>query len=350
VKNAMLPAKKRLITPFDENWDSFIDSTAGSGIFHHSAWIGMLTECYGYRSFVLAICDGYGNIHAGLPMMEVNSILTGRRWVSLPFSDHCKPLFQDDFYQRKLFEYLSELQVEFGVPHIEIRGEIHGGDHVYRNSEQVLHQLKLSNDPQEVFIGFHYQVRKKSISRAERDGVRVRWAENKDDLDTFYRLHLLTRSRLGVPIQPKRYFELLWKRIIDAKLGFILLAYMESLPIAGAVFLTFKNTLIYKYSASDMNYRRYRANHLLLWTAIRWGCEQRKTILDFGRTDVSDVGLCSFKRSWGTDEIPLIYSTMTYNPPSKKSGRLQDIMGTIIQKSPLWVCRATGELLYKHFA
>lgn len=334
----------------DENWDSFIDSTSGSGIFHHSAWIGMLAECYGYRPFVVAICDELGNILAGLPMMEVNSVLTGRRWVSLPFSDHCKPLFENILFQRKLFKYISELQIEYGVSRIEIRGALPDADHVHRNSEQVLHLLKLSNDPQEVFDSFHYQVRKKSISRAERDGVKIRWAKDKNDLDTFYRLHLMTRSRLGVPIQPKHYFELLWNNIIDAKLGFILLAYKDSLPIAGSIFLTYKNTLIYKYSASDIEYRKFRANHLILWTAIRWGCEQGQTMFDFGRTDVSDVGLRSFKTSWGANETPLIYSTMAFRPPSKTSSRLQDIMGTIIRNSPSLVCRITGEILYKHFA
>lgn len=334
----------------EENWDSFIDSTAGSSIFHHSAWIGMLAECYGYRPFVVAICDELGNILAGLPIMEVNSMLTGRRWVSLPFSDHCKPLYKNILFQRMLFEYLSELQIEYGVSRIEIRGAIPNGGYVHRNSEQVLHLLKLSDDPQEVFECFHYQVRKKSVSRAERDGVKIRWAKDKNDLDTFYRLHLMTRSRLGVPIQPKRYFELLWKNIIGAKLGFILLAYMESLPIAGAIFLTYKNTVIYKYSASDMEFRQFRANHLILWTAIRWGCEHGQTMLDLGRTDVSDSGLRSFKTSWGTNEKPLIYSTIAFSPPSKKSSRLQDIMGTIIRKSPIWVCRVTGELLYKHYA
>lgn len=345
----MMSVKKQLITPLDERWVSFVDSTAGSGIFHHPAWISLLAECYRYHPFVVAICDKQGEIQAGLPMMEVNSLLTGRRWVSLPFSDHCQPLYHGDSPPLALFEYLSELQSKNVIPRVEIRSAIPYNGQVHIDSNQVLHLLRLSTDPQEVFKDFHYQVRKKSIARAERDGVKVRWAKDKEDLDIFYDLHLKTRSRLGVPIQPKRYFELLWQSIIGAELGFILLAYMESTPIAGAIFLTYKTTLIYKYSASDMEYRRFRANHLLLWTAIRWGCEHGKTVFDFGRTDVSDTGLCSFKRSWGADEKPLIYSIVSAKPPQKKNGKLQDVMGSVIRKSPLWVCRAIGELLYRHY-
>ena len=344
----MFTAYKRLIAT-DENWDLFVDSTTGSDIFHHSAWTRLMAECYGYRPFALAIYDEQDNILAGLPMMEVNSVLTGSRWVSLPFSDHCKPLFKDLSYQTVLFDYLSELQIEDSVPRIEVRWAIPDDGQVYRNSEQVLHLLNLSNNPQEVYDSFHNSVRKKSISRAERDGVKVRWAKDKDDLDTFYRLHLLTRSRLGVPIQPKRYFELLWKHIVDAKLGFILLAYLESLPISGAVFLTYKDKLIYKYSASDMKYRQFCANHLLLWTAIRWGCENSYQLFDMGKTYNENTGLRHFKSMWGAVEQPLIYSTISAKPPQQKNGRLQDIMETVIRRSPQWVCRLAGELLYRHY-
>lgn len=342
-------SEKLLTVPSDERWVAFVDSIPSANLFHHPAWTNLFAECYGYRPFVVAICDDKGTIKAGIPLMEIKSRLTGYRWVSLPFTDHCSPLYNGGMPAEELFEYLSELQVEHGVPRVEIRNPIPYNGHVFQDSGQVLHLLGLSKDTHNVFRGFDHQVRKKNIARAQRDGVEVRWGENECDLETFYNLQLKTRHRLGVPIQPKRYFRLLWKRIIDPGLGYILLAFKDSIPIAGGVFLADKETLIFKHSASDWNYRSLRANHLLTWTAIRWGCEHGYTLFDWGKTDVNNTGLRKFKNGWGTRESVLTYSVLSAAPQKRNLNRFSDIMETVIRRTPPWVCQTTGEMLYRHF-
>lgn len=343
------PKRHLLLDPSDERWMAFVDSVPDANIFHHPAWINLLAECYGYRPFVIAIRNEKGDIQAGLPLMEVDSLITGRRWVSLPFSDHCSPLCHDDAPPPELFEYLAELQVEHDVARVELRSTIPCDGDVYRDNSQVLHLLRLSADADKVFRHFHPSQVQKNIARAERNGVEVRWAEDKSDLDIFYDLHLKTRQRLGVPIQPRRYFELLWKRIIDAGLGFILLAHQDSVPMAGAVFLTYKTKLVAKYSASDSNYWRFRPNNLLFWTSIRWGCEQGYSLFDWGKTSVDNVGLRNFKSGWGSQESVLTYSVLSATPPNHITGRLSGITEPFFRHAPKWVCRATGELLYRHF-
>lgn len=308
-----------------------------------------MAECYGYRPFVIAICNEKGEIKAGLPLMEVNSLLTGRRWVSLPFTDHCNPLYRGDTLPPELFEYLAELQIEHNGPRVELRSAISDDGLAYKDDSQVLHVQKLSMDTQAVHKSFNRNVRR-SIAKAERKGVRVRWAESKRDLDIFYELHLKTRHRLGVPVQPRRYFELLWRRVINAGLGFILLAYKDAVPISGGVFLTYKTTLIAKYTASDSNYLRSCPIHPLYWTAIRWGCERGYNLFDLGRTDVNNTGLRNFKNGWGTQEFILTYSVMSASQPNPTANRLSGITESFIRRAPRWVCRITGELLYKHFA
>jgi CelD/BcsL family acetyltransferase involved in cellulose biosynthesis len=343
-------ATKLLLLPSDERWVAFVNSMPNANVFHHPVWINLLAEFYGYRPFVIAVCNEEGEVKAGVPLMEVNSPLTGRRWVSLPFTDHCTPLYRGDTLPRELFEYLSGLQINLAVPRVEIRGAIPYDDQVHRDNNQVLHLLRLSGEAQKVFRNFHRSQVKRNIARAEREGIKVRRGENERDLDTFYDLHLKTRHRLGVPVQPKRYFESLWQRIINAGLGFILLAYKDSVPIAGGVFLTYKATLVYKYGASDEDYWPYRANHLLFWTAIRWGCEHGYSLFDWGKTSISNTGLRNFKSGWGAQESILTYSVLSATPPHHIAERLSGLTGTFIRHAPRWVCRVTGELLYKHFA
>jgi hypothetical protein len=340
----------QILDPTDERWIAFVDSAPTANIFHHPAWINLIAECYGFRPFVIVISDENGEINAGLPIMEINSSLTGRRWVSLPFTDHCHPLYKDDTPQLKLFEFLSYLQIENNIPRIELRSAIPYDVQVHKDNSQVLHLLRLSADTKSVYRTFHRTRTRYSIAKAERAGVRVQWAENMRDLDIFYDLQMKTRHRLGVPVQPKRYFELLWRRIIETDLGFILLAYKDSVPISGGVFLIYKFTLVAKYGASDRSFFKYSPNHALYWSSIRWGCEHGYNTFDWGRSAVNNIGLRNFKNGWGAQESDLTYSVFSDNPPNHIIDRLSGAMGSFIRHSPRWVCRLTGELLYKHFA
>ena len=149
------------------------------------------------------------------------------------------------------------------------------------------------------------------IAKGRRSGVTVRRAETLEELaDTFYALHVRTRKRQGVPVQPRGYFVRLWQRILEPGLGFCLLAESGDRPIAGAVFLAWKNTVVYKYSASDHRYLGLRPNYVLLWEAICWSGANGYETLDFGRTDLDHSGLRHFKSSWGAREEPLVYSTL----------------------------------------
>jgi hypothetical protein len=68
-----------------------------------------------------------------------------------------------------------------------------------------------------------------------------------------------------------------------------------------------------------------------------------------GITDLGNDGLRSFKSNWGAVEAPLFYSSLKTNSDHAVEGRLADYMHLVIQKSPSWVCRLSGELLYRYF-
>jgi hypothetical protein len=168
-------------------------------------------------------------------------------------------------------------------------------------------------------------------------------------MEMFYHLHLQTRRRQGMPIQPRRFFDILESSLIEKGLGFVLLAYKDDKCLAASVFLHWKHTLTYKYGASAADGLNLRPNNLLMWNAIQWGCEHGYSMLDLGKTDLADIGLRSFKSSWGAEEVPLAYSTLPAEPASPVTGKLMPFVRKVIRSSPLWVCRATGALLYKHF-
>jgi CelD/BcsL family acetyltransferase involved in cellulose biosynthesis len=358
-------ANGSVMAPTDERWAAFVAAAPGANIFHHPAWSTLLADCYGYHPFVAAVCDASGGIRAGVPVHEVASRLTGRRWISLPFTDHCYPLYRDatpesqdpaggEDWSADLVRHLDKLRRDARVPSLELRTELPPNDAIVVDDGQVLHLLKLSSNPQDNFDKFHNSQVRRNISRAEREGIEVRRGTGPSDVDAFYALHVDTRRRQGVPVQPKRYFDLLQQRLLDAGLGFVLLAYSEDRPIAGAVFLMYKTTLTYKYGASNADAWSLRPNHALFWTAIKWGCEHGYQVFDWGKTAVDNEGLRRFKGHWGAEESPLVYSMLDAEgrDPYRASvpERLSGVMEVLIRKSPKIVCRTLGELLYRHFA
>ena len=72
-------------------WDNLVLAQPTGTIFHSSAWAKVLSKTYGHRPFYLHFSNATGWVGL-IPLMEVRSAITGRRGVSLPFSDSCAPL------------------------------------------------------------------------------------------------------------------------------------------------------------------------------------------------------------------------------------------------------------------
>lgn len=333
-----------------EEWVSFIKTHPDAGVFHHPSWLRMLRDVYRYRIF--AVCMRAGNeITAGVPFADVRSSILGRRWVSLPFSDHCQPLLPagDTESVRALMTFLKSKQgVE--TPKIEIRWNLGHAQNLFYEEPFVTHLLGLQKDPNAVRSKFHQQSLLRSLVKAEKEGVVVREGTTREDLLKFYNLQVMTRKRLGVPAQPKYFFEGIWKYVIEPGLGYILIAYKDEQPIGGGVYFEFGRTVYYKYGASDFEYRQYRPSHACMWEAIRRSCVEGYQVFDFGRSDKNNEGLRRFKKEWGSTEMPLGYSVIANTQPKLGSSRLNDVFGIVIRNSPDFVCKLSGELLYKHFA
>jgi len=332
----------------DPRWLAFVSASTSATPFHHPAWARLLSECYGFRAFALAL-EQDGVINGGLPAMEVKRPLGARRWVALPFTDHCAPLVAEGDTAQFLAEVAQQAE-RAGISQIEVHAPLVGSG-IHLRPEGVIHTLELAADPQEVRRLFHKSQVIRSINRAEKGPLTVRRGDSAADLaEVYYGLHARTRRKQGVPVQPRRFFELLWKHMLSRGLGFVLLAYSGTTPIAGAVFLAWNGTITYKYGASNPDYLPLRPNHLTMWEAIRWGCENGYRTFSLGRSDLDNKGLRDFKNGWGTHEEELQYSGIGGDPLGLPMEGMLGALAIVIRHSPLWVTRSLGEILYPFVA
>jgi hypothetical protein len=331
----------------DARWLEFINAQPEAHLFHHPAWIGLIARCYKYRPFVAVVMDDQGLITAGLPIIETNNLFNMHRWVSLPYTDYCNPLYKD-FESLKALEkgIIQEANLK-KVSDVELRWD-YPFPNIFHSEEFVLIKTKLCQDPKEIASQIKGNALR-NINVATKRGVEVEKGTSLRHLEIFYQLHTETRRRLGVPVQPWHYFQMLRENLLLNGMGNIFLAQRNGEYVSGAVYLNWKHTLIYKYAASNMLGRELCASAPLIWNAICWGCENGLTVLDWGRTDMTNKGLRHFKNQWSTEEIPLIYSTTHKNNGVGLGAKMMPVIKKIINSSPSWLCRLTGELLYPYF-
>jgi lipid II:glycine glycyltransferase (peptidoglycan interpeptide bridge formation enzyme) len=208
--------------------------------------------------------------------------------------------------------------------------------------------LSLDREPDELLAALH-KTRAQQIRRAEREGIVVERGCFRADLsEVFYRLHVATRRRLGVPVQPRRFFMLLWERMLEPGRGFVLTARRGKTAIASAVFLSLGGRVTYKFSASDRS--PFGAPDAILWTAILQSSRDGARVLDFGRTATGNVGLRQFKLWWGTREEPLTYTVFASHAPTAAKGRAAAALAPMIRRAPPWVAQGLGAFAYRFTA
>jgi CelD/BcsL family acetyltransferase involved in cellulose biosynthesis len=332
--------------PLDDNdWQEFVLGRSEATAFHHPFWALLLGECYDLAGHALVLRNASGKVKAGVPVLETRRLpLSGKRWVSLPFTDALPPLV-DPADAALLASELERLRSARGIERIELRGSLPGARSY--PAPWVEHDVVLHPDPEVNARGFDSSV-KRNIKAATKHGIVVRRMESERDLtDTYFRLHVATRKRLGVPAQPRRLFELLWQRGFEAGHGFGLLAWHEDSAIAGGVFLSGNGSVVYKFGASDSESWQLRPNNVLFAEALRIAATEGYTRFDFGRSDLAAEGLRRFKRGWGTTEHPLEYCALGSVPSySPRTGRR--VTEVALRASPSWVVRAVGALLYRY--
>jgi CelD/BcsL family acetyltransferase involved in cellulose biosynthesis len=332
----------------DRAWRDLVRRSADATIFHQPEWLELLRATYGYALTACVVPGADGRPTAGLPVAEVASRLTGRRLVAVPFSDLCPPLVAADAPASAPHALRAELvayQARRGLP-LEVRGagavlaDAPGGER-FRH-----HVLALEPDVSAVEARFAKPQVLRGVRRARREGLTAHTAIDRAALEAFYRLHVATRHRLGVPTQPRRFI-LGFERLFAGGLGFVLLVRRGEGVVAAGVFFTAGGTLLYKYGASDARFLGLRPNNLLFMEAIRWGCEHGMQHLDFGRTHWDHESLRAFKLAWGPDEHELRYRYLGGTP--RRSGRRTDrMLSAAIRRGPVGLGRAIGEGLYRH--
>lgn len=333
----------------DPRWEKLAENHPRGSVFHSTPWLKALQMTYDYQPMVVSTCPPAVPLTNGFVFCRVASWLTGRRYVSLPFSDHCNPLVDsleqmDDLllYMRGMVEQTNWKYVEVRPTLLEPASEIHYS----RAATFYLHRLDLRKSKQELFKSFHKDCVQRKIRRAERESLSYEEGNSEFLLAKFYRLLVGTRRRQNLPPQP-----LEWFRCLIANFGTrlkIRLASKGDLPVASILTLTHRGSMTYKYGCSDVRFNRWGGMALLFWRAIQEATEKGLEELDMGRAATDNSGLVAFKEHWGAARYPISYWRYPYDPALATPSLKQRVLLKMFSVSPEWPLVAAGRLLYRH--
>lgn len=190
---------------------------------------------------------------------------------------------------------------------------------------------------EEDLLGRMKQKTRYNIHLAERKGVRIRTGTTAD-FPMLFNMYAETSVRDGFVIRDQAYYEFTWGTFLDDDMADILIAEVDSQPVAAIIVFRFAARAWYLYGMSRHQHRELMPNYLLQWEAIRrskaagclvydlWGAPDK-----FDETDLM-WGVFRFKEGLGGTVIrtpgawdypvrPWLYRVYTQTLP-----RLLDLM------------------------
>lgn len=332
------------------NWDRLVLGNAEYSFFHTSEWAKALIASYRFKPLYFVVLEE-GHLVFLMPLMEVNSFLTGKRGVSLPFTDQCRlHILKEDLFKPAL-QSAIDLGHRRHWKFIEWRDAGHFDNHIPASELFYVHDVDLTRGAQELYSSLSDNNRR-NIKKAYREKVVVNIEKSIGSIENFYKLNVITRQRHGLPPQPLAFFRSVFNYIISTDYGMVASATYQGRIIAASVFFHFGKRALYKYGASDTKYQHVRPNNLIMWEALRWYHEQGFETMSLGRTELNNDGLLQFKRTWGAKESLVKYhlydiKRRDYAP---KQSRNRARFEGLFARTPTPVLRMAGRFLYRHVA
>lgn len=342
----------------DSRWVRFVENHPFACAFHSRGWMEALRKTYDYEPVVYTTTPPGEELTNGIPFCRVSSWLTGRRLVSVPFSDHCQPLVSDPLDFKRILSGIAsgDARNSWGR-FVELRPSLadYSPFQVWSENspfgvakQYFLHVLDLTPPIEELFRGFHKNCVQRCIKRAERENVMLEAGSSPEMLKKFYHLMMITRRRHRLPPQPIEWFRNMIDCMGDAVT--IRVASANGIPVAAILTLSHFKTVIYKYGCSDERYFNLGGTFALFWQMIREAKEKGAAQLDMGRSDLDNPGLVQFKDRWGAvrSEISYFRSPPPTTSEDKKAIWPMAIANAIFARLPDPLLVLAGRALYRH--
>lgn len=352
-----------VVTAIDANgshgisWDSYIADHPDATIYHTRAWCTIQERSFGYRSWLLMAQEKYnGRVLGVLPLYLVANPFSSRL-VSVPFRDRGGPLWSTADAFDALLERTRKIASETGASSVQLKslrawpsGQVH--PHFLTERLHWMHSVvPLSGITVDDLWKRLGSKTRNMIRQAEGHGLTFHdVTATASGLADWYRLHLITQKRLGVPPFPKLFFAVMMYELGRLGAASIYCVRRGSVTLSATLMLRHRYTGMYGYSASSLDAQQLRANDLMLYRIMCNLIENGYAWFDMGSDAPGQDSLLFFKRKWGAvqNQIP-IYSFGTGDLTLSDSSSPRYVLARkLFTRLPIQLSTLAGRLMTRY--
>jgi len=332
----------------DPRWDELVENHPRASAFHHRGWLSALANTYGYQPLALTSCPPQEKLEDAVVLCVVSSWLTGKRLVSLPFTDHCDPLLRRPEDAQAFSNWLRAECDRRHCRYVELRPRTQGDPcGMQAGRTYHFHVLDLSPSLNQLFESLHKVSGRRNIRRARKEEIWCDVGTSPRHVEQFYRLMLMTRRRHRLFPQPLSWFQNLVAGM-GAKAQ-IWLARKDQTTVAAMLTLRHRSSVMYKYGCSDAKLHKLGGMPFLFWNLIEQGKADGAKEIDFGRSDTANEGLARFKDRFGARRERLVYYQYSKcDRPVMEHRKELGFFRSLLPMMPDLLLSTGGRLLYRH--
>ena len=290
----------RKLQPADfSRWDEFVRDCSEATFFHRAGWSPVIERAFGHRTNFL-FAEAEGRIEGVLPLAEVRSFLFGNTLVSLPFCVYGGVAATTDRARRALDSAAVTLAEERRVDHLEYRSLVPHHAEWAHTDLYVTFRKAIDPDPETNLL----EIPRKQRAMV-RKGIKAGLTGEIDDgVERFFAAYSQSVHRLGTPVFPRRYFEILRETFgADCE---VLNVTRNGVLVASVMSFYFRDEVLPYYGGGTEEAREVAGNDFMYWELMRRACERGLRVFDYGRSK-RGTGSFDFKKNWGFEPQPLNY-------------------------------------------
>jgi hypothetical protein len=281
-----------------KEWDEFA-SRYTDLIFYQSLWSRVLKEGLGGQPLYFYLKEG-GEIVAGLPGVLLNFRIFRILYASIPYGH----LIGERSHYAAFMLLLEREFLRKGIDQVRLIESPFSESYPPGSFRRLPAKCTLldlrGHDRENIWDSYRGEVRR-AIRKAQKTGLQVRRATSGAEVEILYRLYLSSMERNRAAAKyPLRWFDALYRNLIEQKKADFLFAMKDHDYAAGVVLIYSRSSDHYLHNGSKEAYLENRPNDLIVDYVIRKGVEEGKTILDFMGSAPNDLPLLRFKEKWGS--------------------------------------------------
>jgi len=289
-------------------WDAAVASFDSALIFHHSAWLNFLDETQPGKNLRFRITrsgrtEGYfvaRHVRKG-SFSILGSPLPG--WTT----PHMGPIVPGDFDQGAFLTALDCLCRQLRIDHAEIsHPSLHPEcvqAHGFRTIVHPTYLIPIHSDVDQMWAGLE---NRRSIRRAQREGLTVKEATDPNFVDRYYeQLEEIFAKQQLVPTYPIERARSLVRHLYPHHL-LVLEVRLGNQSVATGLFPHDAHTVYFWGGASRVRYQPLRSNHLLHWALMCQAAQRGVRAYDI-------CGIGQFKSKFGGSKVKLFGYSKSYS-------------------------------------